>query len=537
MKRTTPLLGVLHCASWIGGCTCFVSNRRRGTAVHSHQPLESSAVYSSPTLLYVSSSNQQSNTPTSTKVRSKAKSSAVNSNAVSSISNEEKIGGGGRRRRMKKTEIDNLLRGIGIEPVSAQQQLQKSKSLTTLTSNKSFISKDSKSPLLDQTQQDYDYLVKSPNISLQTQLDYSRNGHTILRSFLPPNIIQQLRSEILPYTIANALIAWRQKVEVQLNDSSDSDIRNNAISIVNNLHSVEECMTYLEDELDIDVGEDIPFLQYFNTWRSSSTSTTTAYVDSNKSTDSSSSIDTTPPALLPTVRELCLSPYLAQTASALLNCKTIRLYQDSIFHKRAGDAWTPWHSDARMSPFDTSNMISFWIPLQHIPTPDNGGTGLLFVDGSHSDMALPYWNGVDGKEYDRLDFRYGGGSSSNDDDDDDDDRDNVEGGGGVRHHMPMDIGDVTVHNGWTLHCADAAEDYLAGEDRYALSITFVDGRAEVREDVLSSSSSSSTAAAVATKDDKEDVWSFRSWVSDVIPRTQFRHPEVPIVWPLKERDV
>ena len=127
-----------------------------------------------------------------------------------------------------------------------------------------------------------------------------------------------MRSEILPYTIANALIAWRQKVEVQLNDSSDSDIRNNAISIVNNLHSVEECMTYLEDELDIDVGEDIPFLQYFNTWRSSSTSTTTAYVDSNKSTDSSSSIDTTPPALLPTVRELCLSPYLAQTASALV---------------------------------------------------------------------------------------------------------------------------------------------------------------------------------------------------------------------------
>ena len=65
-----------------------------------------------------------------------------------------------------------------------------------------------------------------------------------------------------------------------------------------------------------------------------------------------------------------------------------------------------------MSPFDTSNMINFWIPLQHIPHVKDGGTGLLFVDGSHSDMALPYWNDIDGDEYTRLDFRYGGGRSS-----------------------------------------------------------------------------------------------------------------------------
>jgi len=64
------------------------------------------------------------------------------------------------------------------------------------------------------------------------------------------------------------------------------------------------------------------------------------------------------------------------------------------------------------------------------------------------------------------------------------DDDDIVGGGGVRHHMPLEVGDVTLHNGWTLHCADAAEDYLAGEDRYALSITFVVGRAEVQEDVL-----------------------------------------------------
>ena len=126
---------------------------------------------------------------------------------------------------------------------------------------------------------------------------------------------------------------------------------------------------------------------------------------------------------------------------------------------------------------------------------------MQFVDGSHSDFALPYWNGVDGNEFDRLENRY------------DNDR--------VSHHMPLEIGDVTVHNGWTLHCADSTEYMEDGEDRYAFSITYVDGSAEVREDVLDASS----------KGDNEDVWSFRSWVKDIKPRTRFLHPQVPIVWP------
>ena len=44
---------------------------------------------------------------------------------------------------------------------------------------------------------------------------------------------------------------------------------------------------------------------------------------------------------------------------------------------------------------------------------------------------------------------------------------------------------------------------------------------------------------MTAKDDKEDVWiwSFWSWVIEVEPRKQFRHPMVPIVWPPNERDV
>jgi hypothetical protein len=128
-------------------------------------------------------------------------------------------------------------------------------------------------------------------------------------------------------------------------------------------------------------------------------------------------------------------------------------------------------------------------------------------------FALPYWNGAEGKEYERLEERYGSES--------------------ITHHMPLAIGDVTAHNGWTLHCADGAELMEEGEERYALSITFVDGNAEVREDALLKDNKKELERS---KGDMEDVLSFRSWVKEVEPRANFRHELVPIVWPLEERD-
>ncbi|KAL7451708.1 hypothetical protein ACHAWC_006488 [Mediolabrus comicus] len=365
---------------------------------------------------------------------------------------------------MRKSEIDDLVRGIGLQPVQSQStkatngQQGKQQQATNINTKVA----DHLSMLND----------KTPHISLQQQLDYARNGHTVLRSFISHETIQQLKSEIIPYTHSHRLAAWKQKVEVQLASSSDDSLDN-----------IESCQDMLES-LGIE-RIDLPFLQYFNTWRAT---------DSNT----------------PTARELCLSPYLAQAASILMDSPTVRLYQDSLFHKRAGDGWTPWHSDARMSPFDTSRMITFWIPLQNVSTPENGGTGLHFVNYSHSDFALPYWNGAEGKEYERLEERYGSKS--------------------IAHHMPLNVGDVTVHSGWTLHCADAAD--LMG-DRYAFSITFVDGNAEVREDVFLVDNQTGTDGS---KGDMEDVWSYRSWVKEVEPRTNFRHAAVPIVWPLKERD-
>jgi len=404
----------------------------------------------------------------------------------------------GKRARMRKSDLDNLLRGIGLVPVqSSNSKKKRADAKNTQSKKKKPCVKGISYQLpLESRKSSFAIFEAQPTISLETQLKYTQKGHAALRSFLPNDVIQQLRFELIPHAAKHALAAWRQKVEVQLADSSEPYHRQNAWSITNNLDSIEKCHDFLES-LGMDPTTDLPFLQYFNTWRTSSSNV----------------------PVCPTVTDLCLSQYLAHTASVLMDCSSVRLYQDSLFHKRPGDGWTPWHSDARMAPFDTSKMVTFWIPLQNVPSLEDGGTGLIFVDSSHSDFALPYWNGVDGKEYDRLEGRYDNGSGDDN--------------GGVSDHMPLAIGDITAHSGWTLHCAESATSLEKGQDRYALAITYVDGRAEVREDVLTWNSGNISSSE---KGDKEDVWSFKSWVQEVEPRSQFRHSLVPMVWPVDMRE-
>lgn len=219
---------------------------------------------------------------------------------------------------------------------------------------------------------------------------------------------------------------------------------------------------------------DIPFLQHFNTWQN-----------------------------LPSVKKLVCGEALIASAKELMNVQNVKLYQDSLFHKRAEDGPTPWHSDARMAPFDTSKMITFWIPLDYIPSSDEGGTGLMFVNSSHSDFALPFWNqqglegGQVGGEYERLDVRYGGDD-------------------GIQDYMPMEVGDVSVHSGWTLHSAAGGVGTMEVDNRYALAVTYVDDMAEIREDVIGSDVGH-----------YEDRRSYEGWLKDVQPRCYFEHPLVP----------
>ncbi len=81
------------------------------------------------------------------------------------------------------------------------------------------------------------------------------------------------------------------------------------------------------------------------------------------------------------------------------------------------------------------------------------------------------------------------GSGGNDEDDDEDNNNDR---ARTMHHMPLEVGSVTVNNGWMLHCADAA---AAGDDRYAPLITYFHGQVELRENVL-------VETTITAKDDK-----------------------------------
>ena len=120
--------------------------------------------------------------------------------------------------------------------------------------------------------------------------------------------------------------------------------------------------------------------------------------------------------------------------------------------------------------------------------------------------------------------------------------------------MPLNIGDVTVHAGWTLHCADPCSPNEV-QDRLALAISFVDSRAPVRHDAQQSvrlllkknkqqQQQGNNSKYIITQDldpatannygqaDREDIWSYQDWVTEVPANSyEWDHPLVPILWP------
>ena len=99
-----------------------------------------------------------------------------------------------------------------------------------------------------------------------------------------------------------------------------------------------------------------------------------------------------------------------------------------------------------------------------------------------------------------------------------------------------------------MNCADAVTNSNTAEDdkedRYAFSVTYVEARAELKEGVLPSSETngnnrhgSDADRGSSSRGDDEDIWSCRSWVGEVEPRTRFRHPMAPTFRPPQQRDL
>ena len=90
------------------------------------------------------------------------------------------------------------------------------------------------------------------HIDVETQLSFSREGHAVLRSFLPPSFLLSLRTELETIVQQDTLAAWQQKVAVATNSLSEK------------CQTIEQCQKKL---ISLGLPTDIPFLQFFNTWR------------------------------------------------------------------------------------------------------------------------------------------------------------------------------------------------------------------------------------------------------------------------------
>ena len=196
---------------------------------------------------------------------------------------------------------------------------------------------------------------------------------------------------------------------------------------------------------------------------------------------------------LPTPCLLILSlGTLWPVAAKLLGVNAVRLYQDSLYVKRPGDGPTAWHSDLTDAPFDTNDMITCWIPLQPVPSQEDGGSALSFASGSHRDFALPYWS--DPLETD-LSERY-------------EDR--------LVDYGSFDVGDCSWHHGWTLH--SAPENNLS-ETRLAYAISFIAEGTRLLQ-----------SEGHIRYPDNEDDAPYAAWINDLGWGGYAEHSLLPITW-------
>lgn len=282
-------------------------------------------------------------------------------------------------------------------------------------------------------------------------LSFDRLGYYTHRGALSASSVRTLACSVDDVYAGLRLEAHRQKVRVLLGEEALRGAETGrATSTLKNLKRLLA---------DVPSGA-VPFLQSFNLWRRD-------------------------PAIAAIATEL------APHAAALLGTERVRLYQDSLFIKRVGDGPTPWHSDLAMSPLDTNDFVTAWVPLQPVPSEEEGGSGLVFARASHRDVALHFWHGEPTEQVDASGRGYG------------------EGGGHA-----LDIGDVTWHHGWTLHACNGNR---LKQARRAMAFSyFNDGATRLCN------------ARRAVHDEDEE--SYQAWLSDVPPGRPATHALLPIVW-------
>jgi len=131
------------------------------------------------------------------------------------------------------------------------------------------------------------------------------------------------------------------------------------------------------------------------------------------------------------VKRFVFGRRFAQIAAQLSISPAVRLYHDQALYKEGLGGITPWHQDQFYWPLDTDQTLTMWMPLVDV-SAEMGP--MDFATGSQIDGYL--------------------GDRKISDDSEDYFKDYVKDRGFAIHQSgAMQAGDVTFHNGWTLHSA------------------------------------------------------------------------------------
>ena len=123
---------------------------------------------------------------------------------------------------------------------------------------------------------------------------------------------------------------------------------------------------------------------------------------------------------------------LGQIAATLLGVDGVRLYHDQSLYKEPSGGITPAHADQYYWPLATDRVITAWIPLQPVPRP-MGPLG--FYAGSQS-VSFGRDLGISDESEAKITA-------------------NMQQHGFDYVCEPFNLGDVSLHLGWTFHKAGA----------------------------------------------------------------------------------
>ncbi|PWW03195.1 ectoine hydroxylase-related dioxygenase (phytanoyl-CoA dioxygenase family) [Paenibacillus cellulosilyticus] len=125
------------------------------------------------------------------------------------------------------------------------------------------------------------------------------------------------------------------------------------------------------------------------------------------------------------VRKFVLAKRFARIASDLLDANGVRLRADTAIFKEPGGGPTPMHQDQMSWSLETDKVIGMWMPLIDL-TEDIGS--MTFYSGTHK------WGDISRLSTQEVLKKMKSGVKE------------------VNYGV-LELGDVTIHNGWTMHSA------------------------------------------------------------------------------------